>query len=461
MAKKEKFQELSNSIIGLVGGKENIAFFTHCVTRLRFNLKDKGLAKVDDIQGMKDVFGVQWSGEQLQIIIGAEVKDVYNAICEANQMNQERAVDENLDKNLPKKKISLSAMIDGISGCITPVLPMLVAAGMLKVIMALLVQFGIASTDASTYKVLSFVSDAPFYFLPVAVGVTGAKKFGADTSLGILLGGALIHPTFMSLVSEGSALSVFGIPILAKTYASTVFPMVITMYVCAHVERFISKHSPKVLRSVLEPMLTVLIMVPLMLCLIAPLGSYIGTYLTMAIMWIYNFIGPLGTAIIAALFPLLVMTGMHTALIPFVTERFATVGYDPFIGVPQAISNLNQGVAGLAVALKTKDTELKSLAISCGTTALISGTTEPILFGVNLKYKTPLIAVMIGNFCGGLYAGLQGVVRYAYGGSCLLNLTVFIGENPSNFPQMMIAIIIGMAVTFVAALLLFKPEKAV
>ena len=461
MAKKANYEELAKNIIGLVGGKDNISFFTHCVTRLRFNVKDKDLANVKEIEANAGVIGVQWSGEQLQVIIGADVNDAYKLICEVNHMEEEKSMGENLDQNLTrKKKISVGAMIDGISGCITPVLPMLIASGMIKVILVLLNQFGNVPNDAPTYVTLSFVSDAAFYFLPVAIGVTGAKKFGANVSLGIMLGAALIHPTFMSLVSKGTELSIFGLPILAKTYQSSVFPMVLTMYICGYVERFIAKHSPKLLRSILEPMLTLLVMAPLMLCLIAPLGTFLSVYLTAGIMWIYNTIGPLGIAVIASLFPLLVLTGMHTAFIPFVTERFATVGVDPFLGTTQCISNLNQGVAGLAVALKTKDANLKSMATTTGVTALLSGTTEPVLFGVNLKYKTPLIAVMIGNFCGAFYAGMKAVVRYAYGGNSLLSLAVFIGDNKKNFPNLIIAIIIGMIVTFIATMVLFKPDKA-
>lgn len=461
MAKQERYQELAEQIIALVGGKDNISFFTHCITRLRFNLKDQGMADVKAIEGLPGVVGSKWSGEQLQIIIGTDVADAYALICKVNNMREEKAVDENLDGEInKKKKFSLNAVIDGISGCITPILPMLVGAGMIKVILVLLTQFHLMDNTHSTYQVLNFVADAAFYFLPVAVGVTGAKKFGANMAIGLVLGAALIHPNFVAMVGTGDPITLFGIPVLAKTYSSTVFPMVMTMWICGYVERFIAKHSPKVLRSVLEPVLTLLIMAPLMLCLIAPLGALLSTYLTSAIMWVYNVAGPLSYAIIACLHPLLVMTGMHTSLIPFVTEQFATVGYEPFLGVQQGISNLDQGIASLAVALKTKDTDLKSIATTCGITALLSGTTEPAMFGVNLKYKTPLMAVMIGNFCGGLYAGFMHCVRYAYGGYSLLTLPVFIGENPSNFPNMLIAIAIGMVVTFVATLILYKPEQA-
>lgn len=462
MAKQEKYQEIAEKIVSLVGGKDNISFFTHCVTRLRFNLKDSSLVDVKGIESLGGVVGVKWSGEQLQVIIGTDVADAYQLVCKVNNMQSEDAVDENLDKSLSKKKkISLNAIIDGISGCITPVLPMLIGSGMIKVILVLLTQFNVIGTDNPTYMTLSFVADAAFYFLPVAVGVTGAKKFGANMAIGLMLGAALIHPNFIAMVGEGATISIFGLPVVAKTYASTVFPMVLTMWICGYVERFVAKYSPKVLRTVLEPVVTLLVMAPLMLCLIAPLGSMLGAYLTAALMWIYNAAGPLAIAIISSLFPLLVLTGMHTSMIPFVTEQFATVGYEPFLGVPQCISNLNQGIASFAVALRTKNADLKSLGVTCGVTALLSGTTEPALFGITLKYKTPLIAVMIGNFCGGLYAGFMHCVRYAYGGNSLLTLPVFIGENASNFPNVIISIIIGMIVTFIATLVLFKPEKVV
>ena len=461
MAKQEKYQKLAEEIITLVGGKDNVTFFTHCITRLRFNLKDKGLVDEKGIEAAEGVVGLKWSGEQLQIIIGTDVADAYNLICRVNGMREEKAVDENLDGGLKgKKKFSINAVIDGISGCITPLLPMLVGSGMLKVIMALLIQFKIMEDTASTYQVLSFVSDAAFYFLPVAIGITGAKKFGVNMSVGLMLGAALIHPNFIAMVNGETAVTFLGISVYAKTYSSTVFPMVLTMWICGYVERFIAKHSPKVLRSVLEPFLTIIIMAPLMLCLIAPLGSIVGNYLTEAMLWLYGIAGPIYVPVMAALFPLLVITGMHTSFIPFTTERFATVGYDPFLGVPQVIANINQGVACLVVALKTKNVDLKSVARTSGITAMVAGTTEPALFGITLKYKTPLIAAMIGSFCGGIWGGINGCVRYAYGGNSLLTLPVFIGEIPSNFINVVISVIIGMAATFIATMILYKPEKA-
>lgn len=461
--KNNKFAALSHDIVGLMGGKDNITWFSHCVTRLRFTVKDRGLVEKGKIEAISGVMGSQWSGEQYQVIIGPDVADAYAAICAENAMEAADAVEENLDGDMAhsKKRFSLNAVIDGISGCITPLIPLLMGSGMIKVVLALAAQFGLPVTDP-TYVTLNFVSDAAFYFLPIAVGVTGAKKFGANVGMGIILGGMLVHPTFVQMVADGAPGSVYGIPITGFKYASTVIPMIITMFVCGYVERFMAKISPAPIRGMLEPMLTLLVMAPITLCVIGPLGGFLGNYMADFIMWVYNTIGFLAIGILCCLHPLLVMTGMHTALIPFVTQSFATMGFDPIFGAQQLVSNMNEGIASLVVSLKSKfDPELRSNGMGAAITALVGGVTEPALYGVNLKLKTPLMAVMIGNLCGGLYCGLMGILRYSYGGSNLLGLAVFIGDKPNNLLNMCIAVVIGAVVTFISAWLLYKPEQKV
>lgn len=211
MAGSEKYAELSKKIVDLVGGKENITWFTHCVTRLRFTVKDHGLVKKDEIEKIKGVIGSQWSAEQYQIIIGPDVNVAYELICKEHGLTEQDAIDENLG-DAPKKKISIGGIIDGISGCITPLLPMLCGSGMIKVLLVILVQLGIITAESPTYVTLNFMADSAFYFLPVAVGATGARKFGASLSIGIMLGGMLLHPTFTALVAEGDARLNFRYP---------------------------------------------------------------------------------------------------------------------------------------------------------------------------------------------------------------------------------------------------------
>lgn len=235
MAKKERFEDLANSIIELLGGKENIVFFTHCVTRLRFNVKDKGIVREKEIENVQGVLGCQWSGEQYQVIIGQAVGDAYDLICEKTGLAQQKVVNENLDQ--PKKKLGFNLIMDTISGCITPCIPVLIGAGMVKIIVLLCEMCGILTVGSSTHTVLTFVGDAGFYFLPVMIGGFTAKKFGGNTALGMMMGAMFLHPTLISSVADGTALSIFGLPIYATSYASSIFPAMLTVIVMCYVQK--------------------------------------------------------------------------------------------------------------------------------------------------------------------------------------------------------------------------------
>lgn len=461
MGKSQKFEELAEQVVPLLGGRDNITWFSHCVTRLRFTVKDHGLVDKDGIDALKGAIGSQWAGDQYQIIVGPEVEEAYSAILARGEISGDMAPAAG-DAAKPRTRTVgsvASAIIDAISGCITPILPMLVGTGMLRVVLVLLVQLGLITSDNPTYVTLAFAADAGLYFLPIAIGVTGSRKFGVKLGIGIMLGGILLDPTFVQLVKDGTPGSVFGIPITSFSYGSTVFPMVMTMFAAGYVERFFAKISPKPVKSILEPTLTLLVMIPLELCLIGPLGALLGTYLTAGIMWVYDTIGFVGVAIVCCLYPILVMTGMHTTLLPFLTQSFATLGYDPFVGAAQLVSNMTQGVAALAVAIKTKgDEDLKAEASTCAFAALAGGATEPALYGINLKFKTPLAAAMIGNLAGGLWVGITQVFRYSLGGTNLWDIAVFVGKE-GNVVNMLIGVAIGVAVAFVAAMVLYRLEK--
>lgn len=460
MAKKERYEELANTVPGLIGGVENITFFTHCVTRLRFNVKDKSLVKLDEIEKINGVVGCQWSGEQLQIIIGQAVGDAYKLICEKTGLASQNSIDENLDNNKVKKKFSLNAVFDSISGCITPLIPVLIGAGFIKIIVLLCEQFGILAAGDPTHTVLTFVGDAGFYFLPVMVGATAAKKFGANLGLGMLMGAILIHPTLISSVAEGVSLNVYGIPVYAASYTSTIFPIILIVWVMAPIEKFFAKISPDSLRSITEPLFTLIVMIPLALCVLGPIGAFLGTYLSEAIIWLYNTTGFFGVAVLSAVFPWLVMTGMHSALTPYALNSFATVGYEPIVSTANIISNINQGAASLAVALKTKEKNLKSTAASCGITAVVGGVTEPAMFGINLKLKQPMYAAMIGSFAGAAVAGFgKAYAMVLTGSGGLFAIPAYISDNISNVIWMVAGMAIGFIVTFVITLFLYKEEK--
>ncbi len=451
--KKGNYEILVNNIADAVGGRENITYFAHCMTRLRFNLKDQSRVDLEKIKELKGVLGAQWSNNQLQIVVGPAVKDVYEMICTQLGMEKEKSVDENIGED-SKKKFGLSAILDAIAGCLTPLISLMIGAGLIKVLVIVGGIMGLLTPESPTNKILTFVADSGFYFLPIFIGATAAKKFGANQGLGMLLGAMLIHPTFISNVSEGVSMSVFGIPVYAASYTSSIFPAIITVYVLSHVERFFTKYSPDFLRTILVPFLSIVVMVPLTLCVIAPAGSFLGTYLAIAVMWIYDVTGFFGVALLSALYPILVITGMHGALVPYMFQSFAAFGFEPIVTIAGILSNINQGAAAAAVAFRSKDKDISSAAASSAFTAIIGGVTEPAMFGINLKLKKPLYAAMIGNFCGAAFAGIMKVRSIAFSGSA--GIFAVITKDPMIY--MIISLLIGFVVTFIATLIMYKGE---
>lgn len=447
---QDKYAELKKVLIPAIGGKENIVYFQHCTTRLRFNLKDREKADLDKIRNTEKVLGVQWSNQELQVIVGPAVSEVYQAICKENGLEAAAPIDENLDE---KKKITvkgvLTGMMDAVSGSITPLIPMMIGGGMIKVLYMLCNMVGILPESSTTYQILYWLGDAFIYFFPVFLGATSAKKFGANQGIGMLLGALLIYPSFIAAATEGASMTIFGLPVYVTNYSSTVIPIIITTYVLSKVEKLVSKVIPDFLKSCLVPTFSMIIMLPIMLVITAPLGYYIGTYVANAVIWIYETIGFVGVAVLAALLPLMVMTGMHTMMTPYWTTAFASLGCDYFFIPAMIISNLNQATACLAVGLRAKKESIKSTALSCAATAYIAGVTEPAMFGVTLRYKRPLYAAMIGNAVGGIIAGLFKVACYAFPGSGgLFAIVTFVGPD-KNLLWFLVAAAAGMVTTFI------------
>lgn len=461
MGKKTRYDELANRVIGLIGGENNISLLAHCVTRLRFDLKDKSLVNLEEIEKIAGVIGVKWQNDQLQIIVGQNVGEAYKAILEKNDLGS-YVNTETIDTQLQnKKKISIGSFFDGIAGSIVPLIPVLIGAGMLKVILLIAQLTGILTAESDTFIMLSFAGDAAFYFLPIMVGSTAAKKFKTNQGLGMLLGAILVFPAFMAAIDAGTNLSIFGLPVYAANYANSIFPVIISVYIMSKIEPIFEKYSPELIKSITHPLLTILVMVPLTYCLLGPVGAVIGNYISDGVMWLYNTVGFLGTAILATIQPLLIMTGMHTAFTPFMIQTMSSIGIDPIVFPSALINNMNQATASLVVGIKTKDKKLKSTAISCALTAYVSGVTEPALFGINLRLKKPLYGAMIGSFCGGLFAGITQVKIFAFPGSAgLLSLPAFIGDSGlGNLYYAVIALIIGTIVTFIATFFLYQEDK--
>lgn len=451
--KKKNYDVLAENIVSLLGGKENVSFFAHCTTRLRFNVKDRSLVQSKEIEAIENVVGINWSGEQLQIIIGSDVATAYNAICVKHGFEQENAIDENLDK----KKFSFNSIIEAISVCVGPVLPLFIATGVLKTILYLLVSFHMLSDTSSTYVVLWGIADAGFYFLPIYVGATSAKRFHTDIGLGMLMGGMVLYPTIANAMNAGESLNIFGLAIPNAAYASTLIPVILSVFILSYVERWFRKITPEVVSALFVPVLALLVMIPIVLFLTGPLGMYAGTLLSDSLMFLYENLGFVTVGFVCAIYPLMVITGMHLAVTPYLVTALATLGFEPLIFVADFMHNFSEGAACLAVSIKTKNKKLKTISSTCAINATVAGISEPAIYGVTLRYKTPMIAVVIGNLIGGLVAGLLHVKIYGFAGTLgIFGLPLFHHPGSNDFIFMILAIIFAMIATFITTLIMYK-----
>ncbi|MDF7639044.1 PTS transporter subunit EIIC [Lactobacillus sp. ESL0791] len=438
------YKTAAKEILHDVGGSKNVSGLTNCATRLRFTLVDDSkidLAKIKQISGVIDAIK---SGAQYQIIVGTNVEHF------KKELDKLLAAKPQTTKENKKKSDAtwVDRLFDVISGIFTPIIPMLVAAGMLKALLVLLNFANILTIKSPTYVFLSFVSDAGFYFLPVFVAISTAMKLKTNMFIAGMVGAALIHPTFTGMVAQKTAISLFGLSVPLVSYSSSVIPSILAVWFMSYVEKFADKVSPKAVKFLLKPLLTVLIVIPLTFFIFGPIGSYIGNFLAAIFNFLNSHIPWLVPTLMGGLFPLLVMTGMHWSFAPLVVQSYATYHYEAIMGPGSFVSNICQGAASLAVALKSKDSKMKQISSSAGITALL-GITEPALFGVTLKVKNVLYCVMTGGAVGGLYAGLQGVVRYTPGTPGLASFAVFIGKNPMNVVNALISVAIGFVVTFI------------
>ena len=437
---KMKFEQIAKEVLENVGGKENVAHVTHCVTRLRFNLKDESKANVDKIKKIKGVMGNVNQGGQFQVIIGNNVSDVYKELMKLGNFKS-----TNEDVKGPKKGIMTSAM-DTIAGIFTPVIPAIAGCAMIKAFLSLFVAFGWISTETQSYYILNFIGDAAFFFLPILLAYTAAIKFKASPYLAMVMGAVLLHPNFSALVSAGDPVAFFGLPVRLVKYGSSVIPIILIVWLMSYVEKVVTKIVPKALRVVFVPLLVIVVTAPIGLIAIGPLGDIIGGVLANIIMAIDSKATWALPLIMGGLSPLLVMTGMHYSLYPAIFTQLATSGYQTiFPGM--LVANVCQGAAALCVSVKSKNSDLKQLAASTGATAVI-GITEPAMYGVNLKLKKPFYAVLAGGAIGGLYAGITGVKVFTPGGAALVGVPAYIGPEISNIINILIASAIGFVVTF-------------
>ena len=449
------YKESGNKILSLVGGKENVINLTHCLTRLRFNLKDNNKADIAGLKALSCVLGVVKNEKDFQVIIGTDVENYYRPISDA--LTQSEADNE--------KKGNLGArFIETVSGIFTPILPALTAAGMLQALLALLVTLGAISNQSQTYQVLSFMGNTTFYFLPVMLANSAAQKFKCNRYVAIMLGAMLIHPDFVSMVTasieSGEAIRFAGLPIYNATYSSSVIPIILGVWFMSKVEPIADRISPKAVKFFTKPLITILVSGLATLIVLGPIGYIVSTWITDGVKYLDQVAGWLVPTLIGGTLPLMVMTGIHHGLTATGINNRMTIGYDSMIYPGQLASNVAQGAAGFAVAIKAKNSQLKQMAMATSFTAMC-GITEPILFGVTMKVKTNLLATMIGGAVSGFIFGSFGVKNFSGGAPGVLTFPSYIGLDApmSNFYLAIAGTAVGALVAFAVAFLLYKDPK--
>lgn len=442
--------EVAKKIIFEIGGKENISQSWHCITRLRFNLVDVEKVNIENIKSIEGVIGAQFKSGQFQVIIGNKVGEVFEEVTSI--LGKE--FDSNVKEEKNKKGI-INTIFDTISGIFNPILPAITGAGLLKGVMALLTAFNLISTTSSEYAVLNIISDAPFYFLPFLIAFSAAKKFKTSEVLSVTLAGVLMYPTIINYAASGelASLSFLGLKIPMISYSSTVIPIILGVWLLSYVYKIVNKYVPNLFKIIITPLVVLLITSVLVLVFIAPLGSYMGVYVEKFFTGLFNVAGPFAGMLLGGTMPLIVMTGMHYAFFPAALSSFGTVGYDVMLLPMNLVSNLAQAGATLAVAVKSKDKNMKSLAASTGISAVF-GITEPAIYGVTLKLKKPFYAALIGGAVGGGIFGTFVVKAFTFTLPGITALPSYIEQGTKNFLFALLGVGLSFVVAFVVALFL-------
>lgn len=452
------YKALAGEIIRLIGGTENIRQLTHCATRLRLEFYDRSKVDAKKIESLSGVISVVDKGGQFQIVIGNDVQTVFRAVKAEMKEEPGQSSRESDAADDGEKPGIVSRIISVISTTFTPVIPALIGGGMIKAVLSILVLFNLVNEASTTYSIITFISDAPFYFMPVLLAYGAAMKFQCSPIMAMTLACALLHPTWTGIVSAGEAVTFFGIPVILVDYASSVVPVILSVWILSYVEKLAEKYSPSVIKFFLKPLLTMFISIPIALLIVGPLGNLLNDIVQAGADFLNARVSWLIPMLMGAFQPFLTLTGTAWAMTPIATSQISALGYEVVNGPGMLASNIAQGGATLAVAVKAKNKDLKQLASSSGFTAVM-GITEPCLYGVLLKLKRPFVASMIGGAVGGIYAGISGLVRYSFVSPGLTAIPAFIGENPMNVVHAIITIIISFAAGFAAAWILgFKED---
>lgn len=469
-AKENKYQVTAREVVEAIGGSDNIKSVIHCFTRLRFSLKDDSIPNDDQVNQISGVLDVARANNQYQVVIGQTVDDVYDEVIKilgpqyagqgqeaADSNNSEH---DNQDLSFGGKiKNAFFQLIGVITGSMMPVIGLLAASGMLKGILNISTNFCHMSTASPTYTIINSMGDAAFYFLPIIVGFTAAQKLGSNPVIVSLIGGFLIYPDLVKIYASGKFsyflagvginANFFGIPIHIPQYTYSIFPMIFAAWMAAKIEPWIKKWMPVTLRQIFTPLVEIFLVGMTVLIIVGPVISFISEGIAGVLQWLLTVNTALSGLIIGGLYQILVIFGLHWAVIPLIANDIAATGHSVLNGII-SITMVAQGAGALAVWFKTKhNPELKGLSMSAAISAAV-GITEPAMYGVNLKYGRVFMTSSIGAAIGGLVNGLLKVDMYGFTGS-LIGFPSFVPKAGQGNPNNLLNFWIASIVTIIAA----------
>lgn len=425
------YRSMASQVIEKVGGAQNIESVTHCVTRLRFVLKDEGIVDDSAVKAIAGVKGVAKAGGQYQVIVGTDVKDAFIEVDAllGNGKSAAEAMKDKVNKTAPGKKDNLfNRFCKTISGIIMPFIPALTGAGLLKALLTILTLTGVLSAQSGTYQLLYAGADAFFYFLPIMCAFSAGKKFGASPYVCAALAAALVYPNIITAYNDGAHLTFLGIPVTLMSYTNGIFPAMAGAWLAAQVEKLAKKMIPDVV-YIFRPFITLLITVPVTFLVIGPVFTMVSNGLAGGSKALYAFSPIICGLLIGGLWQLVVIFGLHYAFIPILINNIATMGKDP-INALMGVTVFAVSGAAIGFGLKMRDKQKRADGFSTGLTGLL-GITEPLIFGILLPYKKPFIAAIIAGAVGGVINAAMGGCMFGFGGGGLANAAFNINPDGS------------------------------
>lgn len=452
------YNKSAKEILERIGGPDNVANMTHCATRLRITVRDNGLIQDDKVREIDGVVNTLNKAGQYQILIGTDVPKLHDEFEELVKGDGESLETSSEDNN---NESIISKVFSAISAIFAPLLPALAGSGILRGLLILAEQIGLVSKDSGTYAILNVASMSVFYFLPVLLAFTSARRFGASPYLSALIGAALLNPDYIALMGDtgnGATTTFLNIPVVLMGYNATVVPIILSIWAYSYLYKFLDKKIPETLKLVVIPLISLLVMVPLTIMVIGPIGVYSGEGVASLVNWLIERSSILTGILIGGGWSILVSLGIHWAVNPIMINNVSTYGFDYIVPYTFACNFAVIGVT-IGVYLKAKNKKLKNFAASGFITIALSAIIEPVLFGLLIKNKKLFLAQIIGGAVGGAYLGLMKVVTSAFVFGSVTTFPAFVSEKEMNFLNAMIGLVISLVIGAILAYAFTKKDE--